>query len=195
MHGWQGEKFTEELIASADNPDLTVEIILTEGNWMIPSVQIEAVEMITEALSGVDVENSAAYQDNADEYVSIIMIKGDEIEAELADYDLSSIKVLCNEQQAGFVKWTGLDIITTYGRPDSLTPQIVKDLVDTGTENDVTLIIDNLQSGADAGAGIAEELSCTRIVLSNFPGGFDDTETWEKAIDYNIDLILEAIAR
>ena len=59
----------------------------------------------------------------------------------------------------------------------------------------VTLIIDNLQSGQNAGAGIAEELGCQRIVLSNFPGGFDDTETWEKAIDWNIELILAAISR
>jgi zinc transport system substrate-binding protein len=52
-----------------------------------------------------------------------------------------------------------------------------------------------MQSGKDAGAGIAEELGCTRIILSNFPGGFEDTETWEKAIDYNIELIMEAITR
>jgi len=59
----------------------------------------------------------------------------------------------------------------------------------------VTLIIDNLQSGQDAGAGIAEELDCDRIILSNFPGGFDNTETWEKAIDENIRRILEIVAQ
>ena len=59
----------------------------------------------------------------------------------------------------------------------------------------VTLIIDNMQSGQDAGKGISEELGCKRIILSNFPGGFDNTETWEKAIDRNIELILETIAR
>ncbi len=194
MHGWQGEKFTDELIASADNTDLTVAVILTEGNWMTPPVQMEAVDKIVEALSGVDAENSEFYEENAREYTSIIEAKGEEIESTLADYGLGSINVLCNEQQAGFVKWTGLNIISTYGRPDELTPQVVKNLVDTGKENNVTLIIDNLQSGADAGAGIAEELDCTRIILSNFPGGFDNTDTWEKAIDYNIELILAAIA-
>ena len=193
LHGWQGEKFTDELISSADNPALTVEVILTEGNWMTPPVQLEAVNMVVEALSGVDAENSEFYEANADEYKDIIEAKGVEIESNLADYNLAGINVLCNEQQAGFVKWAGFNIIATYGRPDELTPQIVKDLVDTGKENSVTLIIDNLQSGADAGAGIAEELGCTRIILSNFPGGFDDTDTWEKAIDHNIELILTAI--
>jgi len=59
----------------------------------------------------------------------------------------------------------------------------------------VTLIIDNLQSGQDAGKGVAEELGYRRIILSNFPGGFDNTETWEKAIDRNVELILGVMAQ
>ena len=102
---------------------------------------------------------------------------------------------MCADMLYGFIQWTGLNIVKSYGRPDSLTPQIVQGLVDTGREENVTLIIDNLQSGQDAGAGLAEELGCARIILTNFPGGFDNTETWEKAIDYDIELILEAIAQ
>ena len=64
--------------------------------------------------------------------------------------------------------------------------------MDAGRDSGVSLVIDNLQSGQDAGASIAEELGVTRIILSNFPGGFPDTETWEKAIDKNVQLILEA---
>jgi zinc transport system substrate-binding protein len=67
--------------------------------------------------------------------------------------------------------------------------------VDTVRENNVSLIIDNLQSGQDAAKAVAEELGCTRIILSNFPGGFTDTETWEKAIDKNVALVLEAVGR
>ncbi len=97
--------------------------------------------------------------------------------------------------QAGFVKWAGLNIVATYGRPDSLTPKVLKELVDKGRGGGVTMIIDNMQSGKDAGKGIAEELGGKRVILSNFPGGFDNTETWEKAIDRNIELLLEAIAQ
>ncbi len=199
MHGWQGEKFSQELIASANNPDLSVvslAIQTTENqNWMTPVVQMEAVGIITSALCQVDTENSAAYQQSATEYKDSITAKEAEIKAELAKEDLSSINVMCADMQTGFVKWAGFNIVATYGRPDSLTPQVVKELVDTGREENVVLIIDNLQSGQDTGAGIAEELGCRRIILSNFPGGFDDTETWEKAIDKNIELILEAIAQ
>ena len=195
IHGWQGELFTQELIASANNPDLTVVVIDIKGNWMTPQVQQEAADKVAAALSQVDTENSAAYQQLAADYKDKITAKGAEIAARLDEESLGSINVMCNEQQAGFVKWTGFNIMTTYGRPDSLTPQVVKELVDKAREENVTLIIDNLQSGKDAGAGMAEELGCERVILSNFPGGFDNTETWEKAIDRNVELILEAIAQ
>jgi len=197
LHGWQGEMFSQELIASANNPDLTVVVpkIDIPGSWMAPPVQLEAIDAITVILSQVDEKNSSAYQKSAAELRGKFEAKETEIKAELAKEDLSSINVMCAEMLVEFVEWTGLNVIATYGRPDSLTPQVIKELVDTGREENVVLIIDNLQSGQDAGAGIAEELGCRRIILSNFPGGFDDTETWEKAIDKNIELILEAIAQ
>jgi zinc transport system substrate-binding protein len=199
LHGWQGEMFSEELIASADNPDLTtVKIDVAVGdndNWMTPEVQQAAVDKIADALSQVDGENSAAYQKAAAEYNGEVEAKGAEIEARLAEEDLAGINVMCSNQLTGLVRWMGLNIITTYGRPDSLTPEVVRELVDTGREENVTLIIDNLQSGQDAGAGLAEELGCKRIIFTNFPGGFDNTETWEKALDYDANLVLQTISQ
>ncbi len=199
MHGWQGEKFSQDLIVSANNPDLTVVKLdipsNPQSNWMTPSVQQEAAEKITTALCQVDTKNSAAYQQLAAEYKDRIAVKEAHLKDRLAEVNLSDVNVICSGMQAAFVRWAGLDIVTTYGRPDSFTPQVVRELVDKGREAKVTLIIDNLQSGRDAGAGIAEELGCQRIILSNFPGGFDNTETWEKAIDRNIELILEAVAQ
>lgn len=199
LHGWQGEKFSQELIDSADNPDLTVvslDIQTTESdNWMVPSVQREATDKITAALCQVDSENSAAYQQRAADYSNVISAKEAELRSELDQVDFSTINVMCAEMQAGFVGWLGFNIVTSYGRPDFFTPQVVRELVDTGREAGVSLIIDNLQSGQDAAKAVAEELGCTRIILSNFPGGFTDTETWEKAIDKNVALVLEALGQ
>ena len=195
LHGWQGEKFSQDLIATADNPDLTVVRIDIKGNWMTPPVQLEAIDEITTSLCQLDDKNSSAYQQSAAEFKAQIEAKEAEIEARLAEEDLAGINVMCSDQLPGFIQWVGLNIVTEFGRPDSLTPRMVQELVDTGREAGVTLIIDNLQSGQDAGLPIAMDIGCKRIILSNFPGGFDDTETWEKAIDRNIELILEAIAQ
>ena len=195
MHGWQGEMFAQELIASANNPDLTVARIDITGNWMTPPVQLEAIDEITAILGQADAKDSSAYQKSAAEYKDKIIAKELEIKAKLAQVKLSEVNVMCADMQVGFIKWAGFNLVASYGRPDSLTPQVVKELVDKGREAKVTLIIDNLQSGKDAGAGIAEELGCKRVLISNFPGGFDNTETWEKAIDRNIELLLEVTAQ
>jgi zinc transport system substrate-binding protein len=195
MHGWQGEQFSEELIASADNPDLTVVVVNVQGNWMTPTVYQEAIGVIAGALVQVDAGNSSTYEKAASDLKDVVAAKGAEAQARLSGENLADINVLCADQQAGFVTWTGLNVVEIFGRPDTFTPQVTKDLIDKGRQENVTLIIDNLQSGQDAGAGLAEELGCARIILSNFPGGFDDTETWEKALDRNIDLILEAVGK
>ncbi len=193
IHNWQGEQFSDDLIASANNENLTTVVVDIAGNWMTPPVQREATEKIAAALAETDPDNGAAYQKAAAEYQGVVTAKESEIKAKLENANLSGINVLCNEQQAGFVKWTGLNIVTTYGRPDTFTPQVVKELVDKGREGQVTLVIDNMQSGGEPGKALAEELGVVHIVLSNFPGGYDNTETWEKAIDKNIELILDAI--
>ncbi len=194
LHGWQGEKFSQELIDSANNPGLIVSTLNIDGNWMTPPVQQVATDEISVALGQVDAENSPYYQKRATDYKGTIADKEAEVKAELAQANLSAVNVMGADMQAGFIQWAGFNVVTTYGRPDSLTPQVVKELVDQGREAKVSLIIDNIQSGQDAGAGIAEELGCTRIIISNFPGGFENTETWEKAIDRNIDLIMAAVA-
>ncbi len=195
IHNWQGEKFSDSLIASANNQSLTAVKIELAGNWMTPSVQRDAADKITAALAQIDPDNAAAYQKAASEYKAEVTAKESEVKARLAQTNLSAVNVLCDEQQAGFVKWVGLNIVATYGRTETFTPQVLKDLLDKGRQANVTLVIDNMQSGEDAGAGIAEELGRKRIILSNFPGGFDDTGTWEKAVDRNIEIILGAVAK
>ncbi len=195
MHGWQGEKFTDDLIASADNSDLSVFKVDVLGNWMTPPVQSQAIDIIAGIISQADAEHSADFRKNADDFKAVVNAKGAEMADKLAKANVAAINVMCDEQQAGFVKWAGFNVVATYGRPDSLTPQVVKELVDKGRESNVTLIIDNMQSGKDAGAGIAEELGSARVILSNFPGCYENTETWEKTIEYNVALLLAAIGK
>lgn len=195
MHGWQGERFSQELIASANNPGLAVFKIDVTGNWLAPPVQLEAVEEVTAVLCQADGKNCAAYQEGAAELKQIITAKEAEIKAKLGPLNPGSINVLGADQLAGFIQWVGLNLVAIYGEPETLTPQVIKGLVDKGRQAKVTLIIDNLQSGADAGKGLAEELGAGRITLSNFPGGFDNTDTWEKTIDRNIELVVKAVGR
>jgi zinc transport system substrate-binding protein len=195
IHNWQGEKFSTDLIASANNKSLTTVKVELAGNWMTPPVQRDAADKIAAALAQIDPGNSAAYQKAATEYKAVVTAKESEVKARLGQVNLSEVNVLCDEQQTGFVKWAGLNIISTYGRPETFTPQVVKELVDKGKVGKVALVIDNMQTGGESGKALAEDLSVKHIVLSNFPGGYENTETWEKAIDKNIELIMNSTAK
>mgnify|MGYP001049404398 CR=1 FL=1 len=141
-HGW--ETWAENLIESANNPNLKVETIAIKGNWMVPSFQIEAVDKIAAVLSGIDEANSDVYEERAAAYKEKVgnIAAGAKKKCEEAGF--SKINVICAQMQEGFVKWLGFNVVATYGRPDELTPEVIKELVDTCNEHDVKLVIDNL---------------------------------------------------
>ena len=193
IQGLPGETYIDKLIAAANNPDLTLVKASVPGNWMIPTVQSSAVDKILSALMDVDPDNATDYQAAAVKYKQAITDKDTEIRAKLVKANVASINVIASTRQADFLTWAGFNVVGTFDSIVSLTPQAIKDLVDIGKAKGVALVINNLQDSEDAGKGIAASIGAKNINLSNFPGGFSNTDTWEKAIDYNVNLLLNAI--
>ncbi len=182
------------LIEAAENPDLIVMVIDVIDKWMTPPVQAEAVDKIAQALGEIDQENAAYYQGKAAERAQAILAKGEEVENRLLEAGVDEVKVICADMQEGFVKWAGFDIVAIYGRPEDLSLLQMEELVAEAQEAGVALVIDNLQSGATAAsAAMAQDIGAIQVTISHFPGGFENAETWEKAIDKNVDLLLEAL--
>jgi len=182
------------LIEAADNPNLIVRVLDVKGNWMAPPVQAEAVDKIAQALGEIDQENSAHYQKKAAERAQAILAKGEGVKNRLLEAGVEEVTVICADMQAGFAEWAGFDVLAIYGRPEDLSVAEVENLVVESKEAGVALVIDNLQSGATAASEtMAQDIGAAQVTISNFPGGFEDTETWEKALDKNVDLLLEAL--
>jgi len=196
IHDWQQEyENITGLISAADNSDLIIKVIEIKGNWMAPPYQAEAVDKIAAVLSAIDPENSGYYQERSEERRQAILAKGDELQTELETSKVNEVSVICSSLQTGFVVWAGFEVVATYGRPEELTPAKVADIVANAKAAGVALVIDNLQSGPEAGKAMAQDIGAVQITISFFPGGFEQTETWEKAIAQNIDLLLEALAQ
>ena len=195
IHNWQQNmKNITGLVEAADNPGLVIKIIDVPDKPMVPQIQAETVDKIAQALGEIDPENSAYYQEKAAERAQAILAKGEEVKGKLQDANVSGVKVICVEYQAGFAEWAGFDVVATYGRPEDLSVAGVEKLVVEAKEAGVALIIDNLQSGATAASeAMAQDIGAIQVTISNFPGGFENTETWEKAIDKNVDLLLKAL--
>jgi zinc transport system substrate-binding protein len=181
-------------IEAANNPGLIVKVLNVTGNWMVPAVQAEGVSKIAQALGEIYPENAVYYQGNATERAQVILAYGEGVKDRLQQGSVDGVKVICAEMQAGFVGWAGFDIVATFGRPEDLTPAQVANLINEAQEAGVALIIDNLQSGSTTlGASMEQDIDAVAVTISNFPGGLQNTETWEKAIDKNVDLLLEAL--
>jgi len=181
-------------IEAAENPNLIITVLNVMGNWMVPAVQAEAVSKIAQALGEIDLENTAYYQERAAEREQAILAYGEDVKNELQEAGVDGVKVICAAMQEGFVEWAGFDIVATFGRPEDLSTTDVAQLITEAKDAGVALVIDNLQSGsATLGATMEQDIEAIPVTISNFPGGLGNTETWEKAIDKNFDLLLEAL--
>jgi zinc transport system substrate-binding protein len=181
-------------IEAAENPDLIITVLNVTGNWMVPSVQAEAVGKIAQALGEIYPENAAYYEGNTTERAQAILAYGEDVKNGLQDAGVDGVKVICAAMQEGFVRWAGFDVVATYGRPEELSPDDVAQLISEAREAGVALIIDNLQSGSTTlGVSMEQDIEAISVIISNFPGGLEDTGTWEKAIDKNADLLLAAL--
>jgi len=181
-------------IEAAENPDLIITVLNVTGNWMVPAVQAEAVGKIAQALGEIDPENAAYYEERAAERAQAILTKGEEVRNRLLGAGLEEVKVICAAMQEGFVRWAGFDVVATFGQPEDLTPAQVAELIVDAQEAGVVLVIDNLQSGSTTlGVSLEQDIEAIPVTISNFPGGLEKTETWEKAIDKNVDLLLGAL--
>jgi zinc transport system substrate-binding protein len=196
IHNWQQNmKNISDLVEAADNPNLVIKVIDVPDMPMVPEIQAETTDKIAQALCEIDPENSAYYQEKAAERTQAILTKGEEVQDKLQAANVSGVKVLCVEYQAGFAEWAEFNVMATYGRPEDLSVADVEELIVEAKEAGVALVIDNLQSGATSNSeSMAEDIGAIQVTISNFPGGFENTETWEKAIDKNADLLVEALS-
>jgi zinc transport system substrate-binding protein len=77
--------------------------------------------------------------------------------------------VLAADRQASFLAWLGFRVVATYGRAEDFTAQELTRLARVAQDSGVGLIVDNLQSGPDAGRPLAEALKVKQVTLTNFP--------------------------
>jgi zinc transport system substrate-binding protein len=195
IHDYQANfQNVQEAIEAAENPIPIIVAINVTGNWMVPQVQAEAVSKIAQHLGWIDMENAAYYQERAADRAQAILAYGEDVKERLLEARVEDVKVICADMQEGFVEWAGFNVTATYGRPEELSPAQMEELVTEAKQAGVALVIDNLQSGSSTlGAAMEPDIEAIPVTISNFPGGLENTETWEKAIDKNVDLLLEAL--
>jgi zinc transport system substrate-binding protein len=194
LHPWQEKQsHIQSLIRAAEKKDLRVLVVPIQGNWMIPELQSEATRTIARMLSQINPKGAPNYERAMDRRTLSIAQTGRDLKRKLDAAGAQRTAVLCATTQEEFVSWAGFNVAGVYDRLEDLTPEKIAALVDKARKAQVTLVIDNLQSGLNAGRGMADELGARHVNLSNFPGGVKGAETWEKSILKNVEALVAAL--
>ncbi|MGI6295154.1 MAG: metal ABC transporter substrate-binding protein [Armatimonadota bacterium] len=190
-HGYEG--FVPRMLESAGRQRPKEVAISVDGNWMIPSVYISALTKVADVLCESDSAHSEEYKDALvrlqDEYKKL----EEELKSQLEEAGADGVPALCSDQQADVAKWMGLKVVDIYPRAEQFTPVLLHHMTDIGQKNQVKICVDNLQSGPTAGLPLAKDLGATHVTISNFPGGFADTDTWKECAQDNVRRVIKSL--
>jgi zinc transport system substrate-binding protein len=187
VHQFQMNMPQVKTILAAANKNLRVETLSIQGNWTIPPIQEEATRRISQILTAIRPHWAADIQRRTAARLGRIAAAKAQAEKRLAP--LAGKSILAAAMQADFLRWAGLRVVKEYGRTEDMTPRDLVGLMEAARGKNVVGVVDNLQSGADAGRPLAEELRVPHIVLSNFPGSLPGTEDYFGLLNHNVRLL------
>jgi zinc transport system substrate-binding protein len=99
--------------------------------------------------------------------------------------------VIASSMQKEPLEWMGFRVVGEYGRPEAMSAREVVRLSKIGRDQHAIVVVDNLQSGPDAGKGIAEALGVPHVVLTNFPS----EKGYLATLGENVDAVVAAVTR
>lgn len=144
------------------------------SSWLIPGVQKKASKTIASLMiEGADSSFSHAIKKRLINRFDRIDVLHEELRKLCAP--LKGKSVIAAAMQADFCRWCGFNVVGTFGSADTIDPRTLVNLVNAGKKEKISGVVENLQSGQDAGRSIAEELKVKRVILSNFPQTDENT--------------------
>lgn len=159
------------------------------GSWLIPDVQIQASRAVAKTLvQGETSDFSDAVYGRLQKRIERIKDFSEGLESVRTRFH--GKPVVSALMQKDFVSWCGFSIAATFGGAESMNPKILAEIIALARKRRVIGVVENLQSGKEAGLPIAEELKIPRAILSNFPGSDDNIPDYFSLVRENIRQLL-----
>ncbi|GAH87358.1 unnamed protein product, partial [marine sediment metagenome] len=121
-HGIEGELFIEDMLNLVENKNLHRMTLNENGNWMIPEIQLQAVDKIVDVLCRIKPECENIFRENAGDYKRAVKNLARDIRLKAKELKVGKVTVASSEMQSEFVDWLGFNIAVIYGRPDNFNP-------------------------------------------------------------------------
>jgi len=157
-------------------------------NWMVPDAYIAGLETLADKFSELFPESALLINERKERAAREVAEKNAALKARMESAGVGQKPVIASSMIREPLEWMGFRVTGEYDRPESISAKEIADLVRTGKAEGAVLIADNLQSGPDAGKGIAEALGVTHVTIANFPleNGYAAT------LDDNVNAVLAA---
>lgn len=192
LHHWQKDyPGIKEAVQAAKLPKEAVKLTTVGGSLLVPENQLALGKEISAFLGRLPGQDGKALRERLEERRRRINGLAKECKEQMAPHRGSPAYSALMQQE--FVRWTGLNVIGTYGRAEDLSPALLMELASKGKRAGVAVVADNLQSGADAGLPLAKEIGAAHAVLSNFPGFAKEAPDYESLLRHNVQALQNAL--
>lgn len=193
LHEWQQEQPAIDGALKAARKTYTPFYVQGKNSLLVPGNQIKASRDIAGILAELYPDKAEIIHNRLEQRISRISTLANDYQTKLQPF--AQTPALVTEMQAEFATWAGMHVLETYGRAEDISPLELIRLTDSGKKNNVKIIIDNLQTGAETGVPLANEINAQHITFSNFPNINPLMPTYEDLLQSNCELLLQALRK
>ncbi len=140
-----------------------------DRNWMAPHSYAAGLNMLADRLAERFPEYAPQIRAGLERAVGEVAVTDRDLSDTLARAGIGRKPVIASSMLREPLEWMGLRVVGEYGRPESISAKQIASLIRIGSEERAVMVVDNLQSGPEAGKGIAEALGVPHVIFSNFP--------------------------
>ncbi len=163
-----------------------------DGNWMLPEVYRKALAATSAVLQRTWPADAARWRNAAAAADRNVVALETSIRADAGVRRMSGVPVAAAMMQNELVMWLGLRVVVTYGDMDAISASRLHGLTMAARREKVRIVVDNLQSGPEAGRALARAAGARHVTLSNFPGGYPNTGRWDQCLRDNVNRLVRA---
>ena len=160
-------------------------------NWMAPDSYIYGLNRLADEISVCFPEDRNEIHQRKEAKIREVKKEASLLQQMIRRTDIAGRPVLASAMQKESLEWMGFRVAGVYGRPEAMSTKNVVSLLKIGKDQQVVAVVDNLQSGPDAGKSIAETLKKPHIVLTNFP----TEQGYLATLKDNVNKVLAAMGR
>jgi zinc transport system substrate-binding protein len=138
-------------------------------NWMAPPSYIAGIGILASKLMERFPEQRQQIIIRKERAIREAREQINSLKDKLQQASISKKPIIASSMLKEPLEWMGFCVVAEYGRPESLSARKIAELARAGRDKKAIMVVDNLQSGPEAGKGIAEALNVSHVIFSNFP--------------------------